>query len=127
MSGVEDVIVGVLGGTPTGSNTITLFNSFTAFKGVPLSVCGLHRLSFASKNDQAYTLRMYELTIDGATADQIGGDLAVTASAATDVSGPFDYIIDGFAHVRLDLVNGGVTQGTWRPMLTLLSDRTRGT
>lgn len=126
MSNLDDVIVAVAGGTPTGSNTITIFNSYTAFSGVPLSVCGLHRLEFTVFNDQAATLKVFKLDRNGANPKQAYGNVAIAASASTDVSGPFDFLVDGFEHVRLDLVNGGVDQGTWLPTITLFGDRAVG-
>lgn len=125
----ETMEIGVKGGTPTDGNTIELFNSFTAFGGTPLSAVGesgLKRISFGVENDQAGTLESY-MSQDGSTWIQFGDDIAVVAAAATDISGPYDFLVDTYRYVRLLWVNGGVTQGTWVPVMHGHSDRQPGT
>jgi hypothetical protein len=113
--------VGAAGGTPTGANTVVLLNTFTAL-GVFLAVAGVSRLEFSVKNDQAGTLRLFKSN-DGTTWDQTEGDVAVAIPAAGDVSGPYDFLVENYPYIRLDWINGGVSQTVWRPALTLVSER----
>lgn len=112
--------IGVSGGTPTGANTIELFNSFTAFMGTILAALDASRLIFSAEHDQALTLRLFKSN-DGSQWDQVGGDVAMAIPAAGDIGGPHDFLIDPYRYVRLMAVNGGVDQGTWRPNLVMVT------
>lgn len=125
----ETLVVKVVSDTPgADANTYNLFNSVTSFGGGLLRSKDVSRLTFSVENDQAGTLKFYRSTNKGTNWDQVGGDIAVTAAAATDISGPHDYLCDTYQDVKLDWVNGGVAQGTWRPEVTLIiGDRNPGT
>jgi hypothetical protein len=122
---MESTVIGVTGGTPTGANTVTLFNSYTAFLGTILAAMGIKRLMFSVKNDQAGTLKFYK-SKDGTTFDQVGGSIAVGIPAATDISGPYDFLCEGYWYVKLDWLNGGVDQTTWRAELVGSPFRVKG-
>lgn len=118
--------IGVSGGTPTDGNTITLFDNFVAFKGTILAALDISRIQFSVENDQAGTLRGY-MSKDGTTYYQVGGDIAVGIAPATDISGPYDFVVDPYRYFRLTWQNGGVTQTLWVPTLTAIaSDRALG-
>ena len=113
---------------PTDSDTTTLFNSVTAYGAGVLSLTGINRIAFTVENSHSGTLKQYRSTNGGTTWDQVGTDLAVVAAAATDVSGPYDYLVDPHPDWKLDWVNGGTTQTTWRPSLIgIVGDRAKGT
>lgn len=122
--------IGCLTTTAPGadSNTYPLFNSVTLFGAGVLRSRKASRLSFAVENSQAGTLKAYMSQNGGTTWVQFGGDIAVAAAAATDVSGPYDFLVDTYRDVKLDWVNGGSAQATWIPVLTLITrDRASGT
>lgn len=114
---------------PVDAETTTLFNSVTTYGASVLPLTGISRLQFTVENSHSGTLKLYRSTNGGTNWDQAaGGDLAVAAAGATDVSGPYDYLIDAYVDVKLDWVNGGTTQTTWRPSLTaVVGDRAKGT
>lgn len=110
------------------ANTYPLFNSVTLFGKRLLRNRNISRINFGVENSEAGTLKAYMSTDGGTTWTQFGGDIAVAAAAATDVSGPYDFLADTYWDVKLDWVNGGVAQGTWLPFLTLIEgDRASGT
>lgn len=112
--------------TPTGSNTYVLFDS-THFVGQKMADVGIRRVSFGSKNSHPYTLKEYASSDGGVTWYQVRGDVVVGASAATDISGPYDYPIDMYVDWKLELVNSGTTQSPWAPHLVGHSDRVKAT
>jgi hypothetical protein len=125
---IESLTVGVQGGSPTGANTIILFDSYKMLQGAPLALYGLDRLVFGVKNDQAFTLQLFmaadsTLSSGSPIYSQVGGDRAVPIPAASDISGPYDYPISGYFAVQLKVVNGGVSQGTWRPFIRLEANK----
>ncbi len=107
---------------PTGSATTTLIDTFVALMGTVLAAADVKRIVFAVKNSHAGTLKVYE-SDDGSTYRQIFGDIAVGASAATDVSGPYDWFVEPYKFVKIDWVNGGTNQTTWEPSMQFESQR----
>ncbi len=107
---------------PTGSATTTLIDTFVALMGTVLAAADAKRIVFAVKNSHAGTLKVYK-SDDGSTYRQIFGDIAVAASAATDVSGPYDWFVEPYKYVKVDWVNGGTNQTTWEPVMQFDSDR----
>jgi len=105
---------------PTGSGTTTLIDTTTAFGLGVFRTLSFNRLQFAVENSHSGTLKLYRSTDHGTTWDQVGGDEAVAAAAATDISGPYDYPVDGHLDVKLEWVNGGTDQTTWRPEMSLI-------
>jgi hypothetical protein len=109
------------------ANTYNLFDSTTDIGAGLMRVRGLSRLTFGVENSQAGTLKAYRSTDRGTSWDQVGGDIAVAAAPATDISGPYDYLVDTYKDFKLDWVNGGAAQATWRPEITLIfHDRASG-
>lgn len=127
----ESPQIGCLTTTAPGadSNTYPLFNSVTAFGGGLLRVRagGANRLQFGVENSEAGTLKGYMSPDKGTNWYQVEGDVAVAAAAATDISGPYDWLIDTYPDFKLDWVNGGAAQTTWKPILSLVAgDRASG-
>jgi len=116
-----NVQVKVVASTPgADTNVYNMFNSVTAFGGGLLPSKHLSRLEFSVVNGQAGTLRFYRSVDKGTNWDQSGGDIAVPANGATDINGPYDYLIDPHTDVKLDWVNGGVAQSPWRPTVVIV-------
>lgn len=110
---------------PTGANTITLFSSVTAFGAKQIRHLPIRRVSFYAEHDQNFTL-LAEVSSDGGTNWDVYESRTVNAPAANNISGPFDYLIDGFEDFRLRLTNGGSDQTTWRPTLRGHENRVPG-
>lgn len=101
---------------PTGANTVTLFNSVTAFGGAGrMRHLPCARISLGINNDQACTLNAAESTDGGATWRTFSSTV-LAAPAANTINGPYDYLIDVYHELRIQVVNGGVTQTTWELM-----------
>jgi len=125
----EVINVAVSGGTPgADSNTYVLFDSTVTFaapnqsnsKSTTLSAHGISRIELTLVNAVAGTLKGYRSVDKGANWDQVGGDIAVPINAATDVNGPYDFLVDSYGDFRISWVNGGSTQTTWRPQISLI-------
>ncbi len=116
---------GITSTAPTGSATITLIDTFIALAGNPLAAAGVSRIEVGGINSHLGTLQLF-CSKDGTTYDQVGGDVPVSPSATDDVSGPFDFLVDGYKFAKLNWVNGGTTQTTWRWQGTLISKRVKG-
>lgn len=118
----ESFPVGCLTTTAPGanSNTYPLFNSATWTIGPGCLPLWGNRLLFGLTNSQAGTLKAYRSTDKGTTWEQVGGDIAVVANSSTDINGPYDYLIDPHPDFKLDWVNGGSAQATWRPSITIV-------
>lgn len=119
-----NVNVKVIASTPGADSSVyNMFNSTVTFQGGGLMQTmggGIGRLEFTVVNSQAGTLKFYRSIDKGTNWDQVGGDIAVAANSATDISGPYDYLVDPYQDVKLDWVNGGSAQATWRPAVTLI-------
>lgn len=98
---------------PTGANTVILFDSFIAFAGLPLDVHDVVRYIATITNSQAGTIRLYK-SQDGAQWDMFQSTAVGIPAGSLTVSGPLDFAIDGVRYLKVDWLNGGVTQGTWR-------------
>lgn len=108
--------------TPTGSNDVTLFDSTVQFGGggmIPLM--GIERIAFTAEHDQAFTLKAYRSTNKGVSWDEYDRR-AVSAPAANNISGPFDYVVNTYQDWKLVLTNGGVDQGLWRPEISFTEE-----
>lgn len=117
------VDIKVVSSTPgADSNTYSLFNSVTSFGGGLLPTKHASRLEVSIKNAAAGTIKTYFSRDKGTNWYQFNGDIAVPAAAATDISGPYDFLIDPYPDVKVDWVNGGSAQTTWVPTVTLISD-----
>lgn len=122
MSGPETYVVGCLTTTAPGanSNTYPLFNSATWSLGAGILPMWGNRLLFGLTNNNSGTLKAYRSTDKGTTWEQVGGDISVAANSSTDINGPYDYEIDAHPDFKLDWVNGGSAQTTWRPSITIV-------
>lgn len=109
---------------PTGTATIELFNSVTAFGAKGLRHLPIKRISFAVEHDQTFTLTASR-SIDGGTNWDVFDTRSVTVAANT-IGGPFDYLIDTYEDVKLAITNGGVDQAVWRPELHGNENRVSG-
>jgi hypothetical protein len=118
------------------TDTYVLFDSTVTFgvgidgdsRNHTLIAHEISRVTVSIDNSHSGTLKSYRSTDKGANWKQFGGDIAVPASAATDISGPYDYLTDTHPDVRISWVNGGSAQTTWRPALTMIrGDRAPGT
>lgn len=137
MSQRENIKVKVISATPgTDSNTYNLFSSIVTF-GAPnqsnsasttLMAHDISRLELRLANNATGTLKFYTSTDGGTNWDQTGGDISVAASTSTDINGPYDFLLDPYTDCKLDWVNGGTAQTTWRPNVVLVrGDRSAAT
>lgn len=113
---------------PTDSNTVTLFDSTTAFPGGNgMQNHHISRAAFAFSNSHAATLKAYRSINGGTTWKQVGGDI-VLAATTTDLNRR-DFLADDiYPDFKLDWENGGTTQTTFIATLTLIvGDRASGT
>lgn len=125
----ENVQVAITASTPgADTNTYIMFDSTVTFaapagsnsKSTTLPAHGISRIEFSVVNSQAGTLKAYRSVDKGTNWDQVGGDIAVAANAATDINGPYDFLVDPYSDFRISWVNGGSAQATWRPQITLV-------
>lgn len=108
---------------PTGSATVTIFDTTVRLGAAKmLQLSGIQRISFSSEHDQSFTLKAYSSNDGGTNWDQYFQQ-AYTASA-TGICGPVDFLVDTFLDWKLDLLNGGSDQTTFRPTVTY-NDNTR--
>lgn len=95
---------------PTGSADTTLFDSTVHMGGkrmVPLM--GIERMMITLQNSQAGSLKAY-WSADGGTTWNLYDTQTAAIPAAGLSSGPYDYLIDGYADWRLIWTNGGTNQ-----------------
>lgn len=118
----ESFSIGVL--TPTASAPGADSNTYPIFNSTNSGLWGagnLHiwcsRLQFSLANSAAGTVKVYRSTDKGTNWDEFGGDTAWVASTSTDINGPLDILVDPHTDVKIDWVNGGSAQTTWRPSL----------
>jgi len=118
------------------SNTYIMFDSTVTFaapnhsngKSTGLREHNISRVIFAVENSHAGTLKAYRSIDKGTNWDQVAGDFTVAAASATDISGPYDFLVDTYSDFRISWVNGGSAQTTWRAEVTAVrSDRASGT
>jgi hypothetical protein len=126
MKDVRSYSIAVSGGTPANTDTVVLFNSVTAFGAGSFRCNGPSRISLAVENSHTGTLKAYRSTNGGTNWDQVGDDIAVTVPSATDISGPYDYLVDTYLDFKLEFTTTA-TQTTWRAELHGHNDRQPGT
>jgi hypothetical protein len=97
---------------PTLSTTTVLFDSNSAFQGSPLDVNDIVRYIATITNSAAGTINVYK-SQDAVTYD-LWQQTPVPIPTAPAVANTYDFAVDGLRHIRVDWVNGGVTQTTWR-------------
>jgi hypothetical protein len=133
----ESIKIGLVDTTTPGadSNTYILFDSTVCFaapnhsngKSTGLRSHCISRVCVNLENGAAGTLKSYRSSNKGTTWYQFGGDIVVAAAAATDISGPYDYLVDTYDDVRISWVNGGSAQDPWSPEVTAVrGDRASG-
>lgn len=102
---------------PTGSATVVLFDSNIAFQGSILDANDIVRYVCTVTNDQAGTIRIFKAqtaALCASSTDLVVSQAVPIPTGPLTVSGPLDFAIDGLAFIRVDWINGGVTQGVWR-------------
>lgn len=104
---------------PTGSATTVIFDSTTVGSGWFLRHVGANRFETVIQNDQTGTLKAYWSDNKGTNWNQYDSQ-AVAIPAANTSSGPYDYHLDAFKDFKLEWVNGGTNQATWRGTSTLV-------
>lgn len=115
---IEDIQVGVSGGTPgADSADYILFSSVVAFGGGLMQVKGIDRAQFMVNNTQSGSLKSYSSPDKGVTWN-LNGTTTVAANAAI-TAGPYDFSLSGFVDWKLVWTNGGSAQTPWQPTLTL--------
>lgn len=115
---IEDIQVGVSGGTPgSDSNEYTLFDSTVSLGAGLLAVKGIDRGQFSVNNTQSGSLKSY-WSPDKGTTWNLNSTTSVAANAGI-TAGPYDFAISGFIDWKLTWVNGGTAQSPWQPTLTL--------
>lgn len=102
----------------TAAGEITLYDTFVGLMGTTLAAAGVERIVFAVKNSHACTLRVYE-SKDGTTYRQIFGDISVGVPAATDLSGPFDWLVEPYRYAKVTVQSGASDQTTWEAYMRL--------
>lgn len=110
---------------PTLGNTTILFNSETSWGLDALPALDVKRISFEAFHDQAGTLKAFRKSRGATTWDQYDTQV-IGIPPANTITGPFDYLIDTFWNWKLEWLNGGVTQTTWRPSMHGHENRMRG-
>lgn len=114
--GISDIL-------PTGTNTYTLLDG-TNVNGANISQLGVKRVAVTIYHDQAGTLR--------ASIRMRSGNWRVyynevkSASTATALTGPVDFLIDMSESWKLEWVNGGVDQTVFEVEMTGLESRLVG-
>lgn len=117
--------IAVTSTAPTDANTTTIVNTVDDFGRGAFRTRGIQRLELSVEHDQAATLRIAQSTNHGTNWDQARADIAIAAPAAGTIT-EVSIDVAGFPDVRVQWVNGGVTQGTWRPSLRAMFDREPG-
>lgn len=133
----DSVKVKVVAATPgADSNTYVMFDSTVTFgvgidgdpRNQTLNAHGISRIAFSLKNSHLGTIKSYESMDKGSNWVQFGDDISVAAASSTDISGPYDFLVDTYDDVRIVWVNGASAQTTWRPGIKLVrGDRASGT
>jgi hypothetical protein len=115
---IEDIQVGVTGGTPgADSNEYTLFDSTVAFLKSTLPPMGINRAQFTVNNTQSGSLKSY-FSPDKGTTWNLNSTTTVAANAGI-TAGPYDFALSGAIDWKLTWLNGGSAQTPWQPALTL--------
>jgi len=102
------------------SDVYPIFNSAANFNGLSLRGERVSRVQFAVEHSHAATLRAYMSTNGGTNWDQVEEDEVVGVPAAGDIGGPWSFLVDTYRDFKLDWVNGGSAQTSWRPTVTLI-------
>jgi hypothetical protein len=124
-AGPQSFVISTVTTAPTDGNTVVLFDSTTLGRGY-FRHMPVKRISFGVHNSHAGTLNAYRSTDFGANW-RLYDTRAVVASPANEISGPYDYLVDTFLDWKLEWVNGGTTQTTWRPEMHGHENREPGT
>ena len=104
------------------SDTYNIFNTVVACPGQNyLNNAGISRINVDIKHSHAGTLKWYKSHDRGTTWLQID-EAAITAPASTDTT-IRDILLEGYLDFKLDWVNGGSAQTTWKLDIALVSDR----
>lgn len=108
--------------TPGGdANTYNLFDSTLTGTQNFLPMSNTARFLLTLVHNQAITLKWYVSPDRGVTWTEIGTE-AIAGLAANDVTSR-DYLVEGMADWKLDLVNGGVAQTVWNIDMNITTHR----
>jgi hypothetical protein len=121
----ETVRLKYVGSTPgTDSNTYTVFDTTTAANGIPrdfIPSVGFKRFLLNLEHSHACTLNWYWSLDRGTTWIQDGTEtLAAPAAAETSIR---DFLVEGHADWKLELVNGGTAQSPFVVNMSLTDER----
>ena len=108
---------------PIDATTENLFSTVVAAPDTPnfLASADIHRVVVRLKNDQAGTLKTYRSSDRGTNWSQVSQ--TSVAAAASTASNDYDFLVEGYRDFKIDWLNGGVTQTTFAPDISLISDR----
>jgi hypothetical protein len=134
----ESLKIGVTNTATPGAdtNSYIMFDSTVTFgtgtagdpRNQTLQAHCISRVIFGLDNSHLGTLKAFRSNDKGTNWKQIGGDISVAAASSTDISGPYDFLVDTYSDFRITWVNGGSAQTTWRPEVTAVrGDRASGT
>lgn len=99
--------------SPTGGNTVTLFDSFVAFLGMRADVERLTHHTVVITNSQAGTLVLRK-SDNGTTWDVVSSTAVAIPTGPATVSTK-DFVVEGMPFYQIQWTNGGVDQdATWR-------------
>lgn len=117
--------ISVTSTAPTDSNTTEIFNSVTTFGTGVFRTLNINRLIFEVEHSHLATVRVYRSSNHGTNWDQTRADIAIAAPAAGDIN-VVDIDTAPYMDVKIEWVNGGTTQTTWRPGLRAQQNRDPG-
>lgn len=107
---------------PTGSTTVTLFSLGANVPGtgaLALQGAGVLKFALRLRNSQAGTLTVKK-SDDNITFSTVHTQ-TMDASPTNDVN-RFAIAVDGYKFLKVEWANGGVTQTTFDPMMTLVEE-----
>lgn len=110
---------------PLASATLTLFDSFVAFNGVPNDVHENVRHTILLVNDQIGTLRLLE-SDDGTTYKVVDSVAVAIPVGPLETVGPLDFAIDGLKFHKITFINGGTNQGAGWKVQQEITEKFRG-
>lgn len=110
---------------PGAGATVSIFNTVTAgFGANGIASASLNRLYVTLINDQAGTWNAYSSEDRGTTWTKIY--TAAVAASAANADTPYDFLIEPYSDWKLEFVNGGTPQGTFRVAAALQGQRNPG-
>lgn len=115
-SAPQSFTIAVAQTAPIDALTSTIFISTTAFGVGCMRHLPFARISLGVNNSHGFTLNAAESIDGGTTWRTFYTSGVVAAPAANTINGPYDFLVDAYQELRLQVVNGGTTQTTWELM-----------